>query len=75
MCLREFVVHTDLYTLLEMDTPLYTNGLYEALRSTVVRFWGVIGRGPFGRSKARVSCIVDLIYRYLHRLIATSIAS
>ncbi|MFS7951642.1 hypothetical protein Hanom_Chr07g00597521 [Helianthus anomalus] len=35
----------------------------------IVRFWRVVGRGRFGRSKSRVSHIIDLVYCYLTGLL------
>ncbi|MFS7989007.1 hypothetical protein Hanom_Chr11g01041651 [Helianthus anomalus] len=46
-----------------------------APRSTLCRVWQVISDRHFGpKSKLRVSWIRDPWYRYLHMLIATSIA-
>ncbi|KAF5754628.1 hypothetical protein HanXRQr2_Chr17g0793431 [Helianthus annuus] len=73
MSLGEFVVHSGIYTLEETDTPIYTEGVHVLPHSTLVRFWQVIGWGRFGRSKSRVSYIRDPLFRYLHRLITTSI--
>ncbi|MFS7928411.1 hypothetical protein Hanom_Chr04g00320431 [Helianthus anomalus] len=46
-----------------------------APRTTLLRFWQVISPHRFSpRSKSRASCITDPLSRYLHKLIATSIA-
>ncbi|MFS8013864.1 hypothetical protein Hanom_Chr15g01338031 [Helianthus anomalus] len=46
-----------------------------APRSTLCRFWQVISDRCFGpNSKSKVSWIRDLLYCYMHRLIATPIA-
>ncbi|MFS7930097.1 hypothetical protein Hanom_Chr04g00340121 [Helianthus anomalus] len=59
MSLREFVVHYHLYTLKETDTPSTPRASIMPSRSTLCRFWQVIGLGCFGKSNSRVSRIRD----------------
>ncbi|KAJ0940349.1 hypothetical protein HanRHA438_Chr02g0082341 [Helianthus annuus] len=75
MSLRQFAEHSGLYRVEELDTPIYTDGIWMAPRTTLMRFWQVISQHRFGTtSKQRASYITDPLYRYLHKLIATSIA-
>ncbi|KAJ0468635.1 hypothetical protein HanRHA438_Chr14g0654981 [Helianthus annuus] len=74
MSLRRFAEHCDLYRVEELDTPIYNDDIWMAPRTTLMRFWHVISTRPFGTtSKQRASFITDPLYRYLHKLIATSI--
>ncbi|KAJ0430060.1 hypothetical protein HanHA300_Chr17g0664591 [Helianthus annuus] len=73
--LREFVVHCGLYRVEELDTAIYAEGIHMPPRTTLLRFWQTISTRRFGpKSKSRASLITDPLYRYLHKLIATSIA-
>ncbi|XP_035837093.1 uncharacterized protein LOC118485003 [Helianthus annuus] len=74
MSLRQFAEHSGLYRVEELDTPIYTDGIWMPPRTTLMRFWQVISQHRFGTtSKQRASYITDPLYRYLHKLIATSI--
>ncbi|MFS7915471.1 hypothetical protein Hanom_Chr02g00165711 [Helianthus anomalus] len=70
--MRKFATHIGIYMLPETDNPRYTDGLHIVPRSTLARFRRMIGWGRFARSKSRVSYIIDPLYHYLHRLVATS---
>ncbi|MFS8033160.1 hypothetical protein Hanom_Chr17g01566241 [Helianthus anomalus] len=75
MSIRQFAEHCGLYRVEELDTPINTDGIHMAACMTLLRFWQRIRPHRFGpRSKSRSSCIPDPLYRYLHKLIATSIA-
>ncbi|KAM0058427.1 hypothetical protein Hdeb2414_s0005g00170141 [Helianthus debilis subsp. tardiflorus] len=50
MSVREFVVHTGLYTEPELDTDLYTQAVTVMDRQTLISFWRAISRVPFGKS-------------------------
>lgn len=74
MSLRRFAVVSGLYTEEETFTPLYTEGITELTPGQCLGFWSVISAGPFPWPTGKASAITDPLYRYLHRLIATSIA-
>ncbi|KAD5803697.1 hypothetical protein E3N88_15057 [Mikania micrantha] len=74
MSLAEFAVITGLYWEPETVTPLYTAGITEIDDATLRAWWPLIADDPFAGTKARVTRIRDPLIRYMHRLIATSIA-
>ncbi|MFS8018492.1 hypothetical protein Hanom_Chr15g01392671 [Helianthus anomalus] len=64
MSLIEFVVHSGLYRVEELDTAIYTEGIHIAPRTTLLRFWQVISTRRFGpKLKSRASWITDFLYR------------
>ncbi|KAJ0567817.1 hypothetical protein HanIR_Chr06g0289151 [Helianthus annuus] len=73
MSVREFAVHTGLYTEPELDTDLYTQAVTMMDRQTLISFWRAISRVPFGKSWQKATTIVDPLYRYLHQVIASTI--
>ncbi|KAF5774746.1 hypothetical protein HanXRQr2_Chr13g0604181 [Helianthus annuus] len=73
MSVREFAVHTGLYTEPELDTDLYTQAVTMMDRQTLISFWRVISRAPFGKSWQKATTIKDPLYRYLHHVIASTI--
>jgi hypothetical protein len=72
MSLRSFAIHSGLYTEEETHQPVYTEAIHQTPIDELVAWWPAIGDGPF-TSESRSSDIRDPLYRYLHRLIATSI--
>ncbi|KAL8239381.1 hypothetical protein R6Q59_015948 [Mikania micrantha] len=58
----------------ETVTPLYTKGITEIDDATFRAWWPHIADDLFAGTKARVSRIRDPLIRYMHLLIATSIA-
>ncbi|KAL8204993.1 hypothetical protein R6Q57_010616 [Mikania cordata] len=74
MSLVEFAVVSGLYWEPETITPLYTAGITDIDDATLRAWWPLIADDPFVGTKARVSRIRDPLIRYMHRLIATSIA-
>ncbi|MFS7955479.1 hypothetical protein Hanom_Chr07g00643161 [Helianthus anomalus] len=48
MRLRDFAVHSDLYTHDELDTKIYTQGVRVLERQTLISFWMAISRVFFG---------------------------
>ncbi|KAL8216770.1 hypothetical protein R6Q57_023607 [Mikania cordata] len=74
MSLAEFAIISALYSEPETVTPLYTAGITEIDDATLRAWWPLIADDPFAGTKARVSRIRDPLIRYMHRLIATSIA-
>ncbi|KAJ0495393.1 hypothetical protein HanIR_Chr12g0608291 [Helianthus annuus] len=75
MSVREFAVHTGLYTEPELDTDLYTQAVTMMDRQTLISFWRAISRAPFGKSWQKATTIRDPLYRYLHHVIASTIVS
>ncbi|MFS8023154.1 hypothetical protein Hanom_Chr16g01448121 [Helianthus anomalus] len=73
MSLRVFVGHSGLYTHAELDTYIYTQGVRALDRQTLVSFWMATTRVPFGKSSLKATAIKDPLYRYLHRIIGSSI--
>ncbi|MFS7941809.1 hypothetical protein Hanom_Chr06g00480751 [Helianthus anomalus] len=73
MSVREFAVHTGLYTEPELDTDLYTQAVTMMDRQTLISFWRAISRVPFGKSWQKATTIRDPLYRYLHQVIASTI--
>ncbi|KAM0008775.1 hypothetical protein Hdeb2414_s0105g00795601 [Helianthus debilis subsp. tardiflorus] len=73
MSVREFAVHTGLYTEPELDTDLYTQAVTMMDRQTLISFWRAISRVPFGKSWQKATTIIDPLYRYLHQVIASTI--
>ncbi|KAI3687191.1 hypothetical protein L1987_80884 [Smallanthus sonchifolius] len=74
MTLRHWAVTTGLYFEPQTVTPLYTEAVTEADKEELLVFWGLISDSTWLGTKGRVSGIRDPLYRYLHRLISTSIA-
>ncbi|KAL8227352.1 hypothetical protein R6Q57_017184 [Mikania cordata] len=74
MSLAEFAFISSLYWEPETVTSLYTAGITEIDDATLRAWWPLIADDPFAGTKARVSRIRDPLIRYMHRLIATSIA-
>ncbi|MFS7951752.1 hypothetical protein Hanom_Chr07g00598821 [Helianthus anomalus] len=78
MTRAQFAVHCGLYMKEEIETDVYTAGLVVVDRPTLLGFWQVIA-GPntweHDKSKGRVSFISDPLYRYMHHMLATSIAA
>ncbi|KAL8214005.1 hypothetical protein R6Q57_003454, partial [Mikania cordata] len=72
--LLEFAVIFGLYWEPETITLLYTAGITEIDDATLRAWWPHIAEDPFVGTKARVSRIRDPLIRYMHLLIATSIA-
>ncbi|KAJ0575400.1 hypothetical protein HanIR_Chr05g0212311 [Helianthus annuus] len=73
MSVREFAVHTGLYTEPELDTDMYTQAVTMMDRQTLISFWRVISRAPFGKSWQKATTIRDPLHRYLHHVIASTI--
>ncbi|KAJ0644415.1 hypothetical protein HanRHA438_Chr16g0754041 [Helianthus annuus] len=62
----------------EIETEVYTTGLVVVDRPTLLGFWQVIAGAnhwEHDKSKGRVSFIRDPLYRYMHHMLATSIAA
>ncbi|KAF5759506.1 hypothetical protein HanXRQr2_Chr16g0742081 [Helianthus annuus] len=62
----------------EIETEVYTAGLVVVDRPTLLGFWQVIAGAnhwEHDKSKGRVSFIRDPLYRYMHHMLATSIAA
>ncbi|KAL8193731.1 hypothetical protein R6Q57_026423 [Mikania cordata] len=74
MSKEEFVVISGLYWEPEIVTPMYTAGITEIDDASLLAWWPLIADDPVAGTKARVSRIRDPLIRYMHRLIATSIA-
>ncbi|KAI3827583.1 hypothetical protein L1987_01661 [Smallanthus sonchifolius] len=74
LTLHQWAVTTSLYYERETVNPLYTEAFTKVDREDLLVFWGIIGNGPWLRTKGRVSAIRDPLYRYLHRFIMTYIA-
>ncbi|KAI3797546.1 hypothetical protein L1987_32804 [Smallanthus sonchifolius] len=72
--LSQWAVTTGLYYEPETVTPLFTEAVTEVDKEELLVFWGLISDSPWLGTKGRVSGIRDPLYRYLHRLISTSIA-
>ena len=72
--LQEFAVRSGLYLSAEIGTTIYTEGITELDRQTLVSFWRAIVVSHFGKSQSKASHIRDPLYIYLHRAIATSIS-
>jgi hypothetical protein len=73
MFLRQFVVLSNLYTEEHTREPIYTMAISMGLADAQRLWWPTIGEHAFGGG-SRVSNIRDPLYRYMHRMIATSIA-
>ena len=75
MSLRDFSIRIGFYTAEEMGHDIYTRAIYQRDLYTLQRFWYVIsGGGFFTDSSRRASDIVDPLHRYMHMLIAWSMA-
>ncbi|MFS7934911.1 hypothetical protein Hanom_Chr05g00397221 [Helianthus anomalus] len=76
MMLAEFAFHSGLYLQEEIAMDVYTNGLVVVDRSTLLGFWQVVagaGTWEHNKAKGRISHVDDPLYRYLHRIVSTSI--
>ncbi|KAJ0821388.1 hypothetical protein HanPSC8_Chr16g0719611 [Helianthus annuus] len=76
--LAEFAVHSGLYTEAEIATDLYTTGLIMVDKPTLLGFWAQIAdirHWDHRQSKERVTLIKDPLFRYLHKMISTSITA
>ncbi|KAF5798759.1 hypothetical protein HanRHA438_Chr07g0307001 [Helianthus annuus] len=71
--LRDFAVHSGLYTLAELDTNIYIQGVRALDRHYLITFWMPIARVPFGKSSQKATAIKNPLYRYLHCIIGSSI--
>ncbi|KAL8214024.1 hypothetical protein R6Q57_003473 [Mikania cordata] len=72
MSLAKFGNALGLYTEEELTMPIYTMAIHTADDAVVSAWWPRIGDEPFVRA-ARVTRIRDPLFRYLHRVIASSI--
>ncbi|XP_022038757.1 uncharacterized protein LOC110941430 isoform X2 [Helianthus annuus] len=78
MSLAQFAVHSGLYTEAEIATDLYTKGLVMIDKPTLLGFWDLIAdirHWDHHQSKGRSTLIEDPLFRYLHKMISTSITA
>ncbi|KAM0021274.1 hypothetical protein Hdeb2414_s0024g00649081 [Helianthus debilis subsp. tardiflorus] len=60
----------------EIVMDVYTNGIVVVDRSTLLGFWQVAAGAStwvYDKAKGRISHVDDPLYRYLHRMVSTSI--
>ncbi|KAL8227359.1 hypothetical protein R6Q57_017191 [Mikania cordata] len=72
LSLAEFGSALGLYTEQELQMPIYTTVIHTADDAVISAWWPRIGDEPFVRA-ARVTRIRDLLIRYLHWCIASSV--
>jgi hypothetical protein len=72
MSLRRFAVISNLYTEEQTLEPIYTTAIFMHADDDLHVWWPAIGEFAFGAG-SRTSHIRDPLYRYMHRMIATSI--
>ncbi|MFS7980738.1 hypothetical protein Hanom_Chr10g00942811 [Helianthus anomalus] len=78
MMLAEFLVHSGLYMQEEIATAVYTQGLVVVDRHTLLGFWQVVAGADtweYVKTKGRNSHVDDPLYRYIHRMLSTSITT